>query len=252
MLSSQGEPDQPPPSSRSTIAADLSDGETKNDLSSFDPSVKLETGKLSRRRPRRQQSENEKEMHASEVETEVDKLYGPEIVVEDACYPKQNAFVTLRRHSREKLDFEFLGIEDSGINFLNDPPEQMTMGRKIALKLLHKKWYNPRAGIQFQKYEDVEALCEGIPNLPSLQKAWAYFEHVVLTRYVVEPHNASVEGWGWIRKLMYSFKNFDEEFQRAQPGENQRPTKLYDTITTPHKQVRDVSEIQCHLRPSWD
>lgn len=124
-----------------------------------------------------------------------------------------------------------------GIDFLKDPPSQMTIGRKIALKLQNKRWYNPRAGLNFSKYDDAEVGGVDLSNLPSLQKAWAYFEHVVLTRYVVESHNTTVEGWGPIRKFLYSFKNFNEEFERARPGENQRPTKMYDPIATPHMQV---------------
>lgn len=162
---------------------------------------------------------------------------------EDACYPKRRAFGTIRHHQgHEKLDNDSVGSSGDffkeGIDFLKDPPEQMTIGRRIALRLQHKKWYNPRAGLQFKKYDDVEVAREdNAPNLPSLQKAWAYFEHTVLTRYIVESHNTAVEGWWSIRKFIYSFKNFNEEFERAQPGENQRPTKLYDAITTPHVQV---------------
>jgi hypothetical protein len=165
-----------------------------------------------------------------------------ELVEENASYPKSNAFSIMRQHSRDKIECGSTGsyeFSKRGVDFLKDPPDQITMGRKIGLRLQHKKWYNPRAGALSQTYDDVEATGEGIPNFPSLQKAWAYFEHVVLTRYVVEPHNISVEGWGWLQKFIHSFKNFDEELERAQPGENQRPTKLYDAITTPHLQVRN-------------
>eukprot|EP00934_Nitzschia_sp_Nitz4_P002286 Nitzschia sp. Nitz4//scaffold23_size168460//33505//37330//NITZ4_002208-RA/size168460-snap-gene-0.152-mRNA-1//-1//CDS//3329543602//2286//frame0 len=126
------------------------------------------------------------------------------------------------------------------IDFLKDPPNQMTLGRKIALRLQYKKWYNPRAGLDSYQPADEENGDLGSNfNFPSLAKAWAYFEHVTLTRYVVEAHNTNVEDWGPIKKFLYSFKNFNEEFERAQPGENQRPTKLYDSVTTPHMQLGD-------------
>ena len=160
-----------------------------------------------------------------------------EVVTEDAVYPKSLAFSTRPAHSRRSFgsdgSFEF---DPSGIDFLQDPPEQMTYGRKIALSLLSKKWYNPRA--ETKKYDDVEASEYSLATAPSLKKAWAYFEHVVLTRYVVADHNVNVDKWGFLRKFMYSLKNHDEDFERAQPGENNLPTKLYDPVTTPHMQVR--------------
>jgi hypothetical protein len=127
---------------------------------------------------------------------------------------------------------------EAGIDFLKDPPQQMTIGRKIALKLVERKWYNPRAGPRDATLQDdTEGFVEG-SNAPSLKKAWAYFEHVILTRYVVGEHNQNVDGWGVWAKIVQSFKNFDEEFHLAQPGEKYRPTKLFDPITTPHREVR--------------
>jgi len=138
-------------------------------------------------------------------------------------------------------------VLDDGIDFLNDPPEQMTTGRRIALKLMDKKWYNPRTGSTDVPVPLVpEMAVEGESSAPSLRKAWVYFEHVVLTRYVVEDHNIDVDGWGWFAKFRQSFKNYDENFNLAQPGEKYKPTKLFDPIVTPHRQVRRRSQgLQC-------
>lgn len=151
------------------------------------------------------------------------------IVSEDAVYPKRLAYSIRPGHGSGSSE------SVAGINFLHDPPEGMTYGRKLALSLFDKKWYNPRAGEQ--KYEDLESSSILEAGMPSLKKAWTYFEHVILTRYIVEEHNTDVTNWGCFRKCSFSFKNYDEDFERAQPGENQRKTKLYDPITTPHMQV---------------
>ena len=92
--------------------------------------------------------------------------------------------------------------EDQTIDFLEDPPSEMTYGRRIALWLMQYKWYNPqpkRQEVQESKdgTEDnlVEPLLENQSKdedeeiaesreLPSLEKAWAFFEHVTLPRYV--------------------------------------------------------------------
>jgi hypothetical protein len=114
-------------------------------------------------------------------------------------------------------------------DFLNDDPKDMTWSRIIALKLMTKKWYNPHA--------DSEKAAE-VPNrsehrievrppthtkrtIPSLAKAWAYFEHFALPRYIVNE------------------KSQRGDLTRAEPGEDDLPTKLYDPIRTPLSQMGD-------------
>jgi hypothetical protein len=144
-----------------------------------------------------------------------------------------------RSASDRSISSSSSSVLDDGIDFLKDPPEQMTTGRRIALKLMDKKWYNPRVGsTDVLVPDDPELAVEGESSAPSLRKAWAYFEHVVLTRYVVQDHNVDVDGWGWFAKFRQSFRNYDEEFDLAQPGEKYKPTKLFDPIATPHRQVR--------------
>eukprot|EP00980_Cylindrotheca_fusiformis_P007078 scaffold1482_cov120-Cylindrotheca_fusiformis.AAC.20 len=53
---------------------------------------------------------------------------------------------------------------------------------------------------------------------PSLEKAWAYFEHFALNRYVV---------------------NESKNWKKAEPGEDELPTKLYNPFTMPHNQLGD-------------
>ena len=102
----------------------------------------------------------------------------------------------------------------ASIDFLKDDPKDMTYGRIIALKLMDKKWYNPRsdAGNEPSRSDEdngrvphvnggttgppMEISSEHLPqgararlelqsnvvkaHAPSLEKAWAYFEHVTL------------------------------------------------------------------------
>jgi hypothetical protein len=132
------------------------------------------------------------------------------------------------------------------IDFLKDDPRDMTLGRRIALSLMDKKWYNPRAGEEeiklessgddgntrptssdvlengdsstLQKADDFDNMIHS--QKPSLAKAWAYFEHVALYRYLVpqdeqekEKKNICVRGF---RKL---FCKGNKKLDRAEPGE---------------------------------
>ena len=103
------------------------------------------------------------------------------------------------------------GVSDQNIDFLEDNPSEMTWGRRIALSLMERKWYNPRAGdtaldengfdesfkdaqmdVPFDASDD--PVVDPVDNMfgritttrPNLKKAWAYFEHVTLTRFIVE------------------------------------------------------------------
>ena len=121
--------------------------------------------------------------------------------------------------------------DDAGpIDFLKDKPEHMTFGRRIALYLAAKStWYNPHLGkTHGPKGEE----------LPSLAKAWAYFEHVTLERYIVEDRTRL----GHVnarQRLVKKFHRGDRQLNIAEPGERELPTKLYNPITTPLSQMGD-------------
>jgi len=83
-----------------------------------------------------------------------------------------------------------------------------TLSRILVEKfLIHFRWYNPNAG----KTGD---------DIPDLRKAWAYYEHVSLARYNVDPGDHT-------------------RFDRADPGERKRQTELYPVIALPMKQLND-------------
>ena len=58
--------------------------------------------------------------------------------------------------------------------FIDDPPNTMTRGRRIALSLQNSSWYRPHS----KKHWDASGL--------GLHSAWCHFEHSVLPRYMVK------------------------------------------------------------------
>lgn len=128
------------------------------------------------------------------------------------------------------------------IDFLQDDPNSMTWGRRIALYMASNfAWYNPCLNNQ----ED-----EG--NKPSLAKAWAYFEHVTLERHHVnndqdkdQDQDDKDKGEGADQpkkrgqKIVGKFHKGDRRLEIAEPGENQMPTELYSPVTTPLSQMGD-------------
>jgi hypothetical protein len=125
------------------------------------------------------------------------------------------------------------------IDFLKDDPSEMTWGRRIARDLIHEKWYNPRAG-QPEPPERSHSARETDPEItemhqPSLSKAWAYFEHVALSRHFAEPKEKKTTNI--CLKILHKFSKGDKKLDMAEPGETESRTRLYDPIFTPHKQV---------------
>ena len=155
------------------------------------------------------------------------------------------------------------------IDFLQDNHKDMTYGRRIALKLVDKKWYNPRAGedkdvvVEGETQENDGAHHEASNNgsnapsspqsagtagyparvterqFPSLERAWAYFEHVALPRYVVQDKPNAPKKNILVRIVRKCFCKANKQLDKAEPGENHLPTKLYSPIFTPLKQMGD-------------
>lgn len=173
------------------------------------------------------------------------------------------------------------------IDFLEDSHKEMTFGRRIALALINKKWYNPRAGESQADYEDdydettgqgrqqqsslmvdttnsqvatngnngqhapppLSPQSEGtagyparvtVKQFPSLERAWAYFEHVTLPRYLVEQKPDAPKKNFLVRAFRKAFFKGNKQLDKAEPGENHLPTLLYSPIFTPLKQMGGV------------
>jgi hypothetical protein len=166
-------------------------------------------------------------------------------------------------------------IHDTGINFLEDDPSTMTYARRIALFLMKRYgWYNPRLKAtdipedETESAEDVlhplllanmhgeqtssrnlaaEDINKAYPfthcrrENPSLEKAWAYFEHVALSRYVIEEKkDASARKKCIVTRIVCKlFCKGGKQLKRAEPGEKDHPTALYQPMFTPHAQLGD-------------
>ena len=131
-------------------------------------------------------------------------------------------------------------------DFLQDDTAQMTFGRRVAMYLMqHSQWYNPRL-LQDEEEDDNGA--------PSLAKAWAYFEHVTLQRYIdddddddddiKERSGATTSGGGggeasFFQRSIAFFHQGDRPKRLAEPGDKVHRTRMYSPITTPLSQMGD-------------
>mmetsp|Transcript_24108 Transcript_24108/g.35726 ORF Transcript_24108/g.35726 Transcript_24108/m.35726 type:complete len:1034 (-) Transcript_24108:246-3347(-) len=131
----------------------------------------------------------------------------------------------------EEHHVTFTESKPSKIDFLKDDLSQMTWGRRIGLANARKKWYNPsgvRAKLEMEETESPPEIETRPPkitrkDIPSLETAWAYFEHSTLSRFMVKDDGT-----------------YDKhDLKRAEPGECDRPTQLYHPITTPMSQMGD-------------
>jgi hypothetical protein len=114
-----------------------------------------------------------------------------------------------------------------------DKPGEVTRGRLLARYFSRFSRYNPHYQAR-QKY--AKALESGVmevdgdgdenkPKPPSLDAAWAFFEHVTLPRHFVK----EVQTRGFSR----------DSLQKAEPGETNEKTALYGYFGTPGKDLAD-------------
>eukprot|EP00587_Corethron_hystrix_P000893 CAMPEP_0113301106 /NCGR_PEP_ID=MMETSP0010_2-20120614/2474_1 /TAXON_ID=216773 ORGANISM="Corethron hystrix, Strain 308" /NCGR_SAMPLE_ID=MMETSP0010_2 /ASSEMBLY_ACC=CAM_ASM_000155 /LENGTH=1064 /DNA_ID=CAMNT_0000154675 /DNA_START=1736 /DNA_END=4930 /DNA_ORIENTATION=+ /assembly_acc=CAM_ASM_000155 len=168
------------------------------------------------------------------------------------------------------------------IDFSEDRKEEMTYSRRLALFLMKYNWYykkksRPQVVSPLKKqdailrsFSDLVEEEEESNNLEdeieqpqvvkvnpiSLEKAWEYFEHVTLPRYLLKPtdprylikcNNTQVESGEYspqsssYPKISYNkFKAlYSKNMDRVEPGESDHPTALYPAIFTPFSQLGD-------------
>ena len=115
---------------------------------------------------------------------------------------------------RASISTEHQPTQFEDLNFEDD--RDITYGRRIARYLTEHgySWYNPRATAN-----DPDNNCDG----PSLDDAWAYFEHITLPR----------------KLRTSSADNANPNSFKADPGECKLPTELYPYMTTPENQLGD-------------
>ena len=86
----------------------------------------------------------------------------------------------------------------------------MLHARRVARTLSNQPWYNPHVASKH-------------PKRPSLDVAWAYYEHVTLARHFA-PGSSQAS---------------DSSFHKAEPGEKEHPTRLYPVFSTPESCLAD-------------
>lgn len=164
----------------------------------------------------------------------------------------------------DTIDFTANSNQKAKIDFLNDDVSEMTWGRRIALKLMDKPWYNPSIKANNEEGEDNEEGADDdesnnqdkpiegdttarvvddfdkdvIFEKPCLAKGWAFFEHQSLYRYILPADHESKSYSTWTKIYRTLFLQRNKKFERAEPGEEEDPSRLYP-IMTPHNQLGD-------------
>jgi hypothetical protein len=107
----------------------------------------------------------------------------------------------------------------------NDESHHITLGRRIARWLSKHSWYyphpHPRTG-------------QDHASRPSLDAAWAYFEHVTLARHFLPEANETN-----LKPEQEPTPNQKDVLRKAEPGERDRPTRLYSVLTTAESDLAD-------------
>ena len=125
----------------------------------------------------------------------------------------------------------------------HDNVKDMTYGRRLARRLSKYAWYNPHVN---DARESVEAVVNGQVEVldvipPSLDSAWAYFEHYALPRHLL-PESTTAQSTPKDSKKWSGFvKRNDKKdaLLRAKYGEGDEPTRLYDVLMTPESEFAD-------------
>ena len=140
------------------------------------------------------------------------------------------------------------------IDFLTDEKRMMTYGRRIAISLAKRyAWYNPQLKQEKDSNGETDAMLQSsnidaVENgkeknqkpKPSIEKAWAYFEHTTLPRRSYTPvHEREVNPEGMKKSFLERNFNWNKTLERANPGEDSYETKLYSVWTTPLNQMGD-------------
>jgi len=103
-----------------------------------------------------------------------------------------------------------------------DYPHEITYARRIARALSDRyDWYDPQSSRARRDAKEKDESKSQIEHRPSLDAAWAFFEHVALPRYI--------EGLKTIRGK--------EKFEMAEIADDDRKTLLYPVWRTPAKMM---------------
>ena len=170
--------------------------------------------------------------------------------------PIPEALREKRKQGKEAIQTKMVALPMPEFSdFRNDPVEEMTLARRFALKWLYKKkWYRWFAKGAIDEIEETQShsnlfeassrnsgVADHDDDKPSLARAWAYFEHVALDRYIVGEEERQREQEISKSGLKRFYKRIfagERELKRAPPGTRGVKTRLFDPFNTPHSQVR--------------
>lgn len=125
----------------------------------------------------------------------------------------------------------FINEPSPNIEEFHDNPREMTFGRRFARAFSMFGWYNPSNTAEGGGEEIGEASDEG----PSLEAAWAYFEHITLPRYFAKNEDEDEE-----HEQSRGLRRKRDVMERAEPGETEHATRLYPVWSTPSHQLADL------------
>lgn len=125
-------------------------------------------------------------------------------------------------------------------DFQKDLPMEMTYGRRLALSFMKQSWYYPgdkrvNPTNASENAVEIKGQDEKREDNPSLELGWAYFEHVVLPRYIIN----SGKGQDAAGSCCDRIKLMNAKLEKAEPGEMHLNSRLYDPIFTPLSQMGD-------------
>ena len=129
--------------------------------------------------------------------------------------------------------------------------EHITGMQQQQTPLAEQKQEEGQIVIQPKPSSETEAETE-THMLPNLDMAWTYFEHVTLPRYVISSGRERSSGTQVIKSHATKSNNFGgkvnkyivgsaehQSLKRAEPGEAEKPTRLYPIWHTPLSQMGD-------------
>lgn len=151
-----------------------------------------------------------------------------------------NVVLFPKKQTEEEEEIPPVHVTEPVICFLEDDTKDMTWGRRIALANVNRTWYNPQQHMhktttiistttEDNNKCDVPKIETRPPTVTkqetaSIAKAWAYFDHVVLPRHLMDEDGIT-------------FKRHD--LKRAEPGESEYKSRLYHPLCTPLSQMGD-------------
>lgn len=183
------------------------------------------------------------EQESVEIDDDIIAAASQDVDNEDDDQQVADKSVIMQQVADECVTVKQTASDDANLDQeLNDDVKDMTYGRRLARRLSKYAWYNPHVN---DAKESVETVVNGQVEVldvipPSLDSAWTYYEHYTLPRYSLSTSSPDV-GDGDSKRWSGFLKRDDNRdvLKRAEYGERDEPTRLYDIIKTPESEFSD-------------